>query len=70
MRPLLIALHVPYVIENCCRTRFKQIGRDKNSLRADAEHRLVDLLLLGACDDLVVTCGSSYSRVAYSKVGC
>ena len=49
-------------------TWYKQVGRDKQSLRADAEHRLVDILLLGSCDDLVVTCGSSYSRVAYSRV--
>eukprot|EP00750_Incisomonas_marina_P013684 INCI17521.2.p2 GENE.INCI17521.2~~INCI17521.2.p2 ORF type:complete len:605 (+),score=93.79 INCI17521.2:117-1931(+) len=48
-------------------TWYKQIGNDKNSLRADAEHRLADLLLLGECDDLVVTCGSSYSRVAFSR---
>lgn len=54
-----------FLLRGTC--RFKHVGNDKNSLRADAEHRLVDILLLGECDDLIVTCGSSYSRVAYSR---
>jgi len=37
----------------------------RTQLRADADHTVVDHLLLAACDDLVVTSGSSYGRIAY-----
>jgi len=36
--------------------------------RLSLEHSVADHLLLGECDDLLVTCGSSFGRISYGRV--